>query len=156
MLLPWKPWALLSVFHPIGCCWATVDLGIWEGETRQWLRCFLNQRMSANQGCWVPVAFGPLVWLWPMGLLCTLGMNKPIEFDWIRLIWEECTSLRSANDRPLLREWIIAIGRLRFGVFRGPFGMLDWWNTDASLFSDLTQHRLENGHAAWEGLAVLV
>lgn len=97
--------------------------------------------------------FGSLIWLWPIGLLCSLGKKKPIEFDWIRLIWEECTGLSSANDRRLLKEWIIVIGQLRFGVFREGFGMLDWWNTDARLFSDLTQYSLEN---AWEGLDVQI
>lgn len=155
MLLPWELWQELSwVFHiPLAAArqrWTWV----WEKGSPTMAAVVPKSKDELKSGLLGARWFGSLIWLWPIGLLCSLGKNKPIEFDWIRLIWEECTGLSSANDRPLLREWIIVIGQLRFGVFREGFGMLDWWNTNASLFSDLTQHNLENVHNVWEGLAV--
>lgn len=155
MLLPWKLWQELSwVFHvPLAAAgqqWSWV----WEKGNPTMAAVVPKSKDKQKSGLLGARWFGSLLGLWPIGLLCSLGKNEPIEFDWIRLIWEECTGLSSANDRPLLRKWIIVIGQLRFRVFREGFGMLDWWNTDASLFSDLTQYSLENGCTVWEGLNV--
>lgn len=149
MLLPWRLWQERSWVFYVSlaaaeqrCAWA------WEQGNPTMLVVVPKSKDKLEPGLLGACSFGSLIWLWPIGSLCPLGKNKPIEFDWFRPIWEECTGLNSANDRPLCElmnqcDWPIEV--------LGFTGGLDWWNTNARLFGDLTQSTV----AQWGTISIL-